>query len=125
MYAQKKFIENSHIVREKDRERFRELLAVLTLGVPIGFFLLVFTWQNIEVIRLGREGTRLQSAQKELRDENKTLRLEIERLTSLGSVESKAGSLGLHPTDPADIVRAVGSGQSAAVLTEPRTAEIH
>ena len=36
MYAQKKPIENTHIVRERDRRRFRELLAVLALGVPIG-----------------------------------------------------------------------------------------
>jgi len=104
MYAQKKPIENIHIVRERDRQRFRELLAVVALGVPIGFFLLVFTWQNLEVIRLGHEATHLQQTRKEIEDANKALRLELDRLTSLDSVERKATALGFQPTDPAAIV---------------------
>lgn len=104
MYAQKKSIENVHIVRERDRERFRELLAVFSLGVPIGLFLLLFTWQNLEVIRLGREATRLQRSQKDLADRNKNLRLEIERLTALDRVDQGARKLGLTPTDPVRVV---------------------
>jgi hypothetical protein len=64
MYAQKKPIDNVHIVRERDRRRSRELLAVLVLGVPIALFLLLFTWQNLEVIRLGHEATALQKQRK-------------------------------------------------------------
>ena len=41
MYAQKKSVDNVHIVRERDRQRFRELFAVLALGIPIGLFLLL------------------------------------------------------------------------------------
>ena len=51
-----------------DLPRFRELLAVLSLGAPVGFFLLLFTWQNLEVIRLGHEATRLQKSRKEIED---------------------------------------------------------
>lgn len=99
MYAQQKQVENLHIVRERDRQRFRELLAVISLGVPIGLFLLLFTWQNVEVIRLGREATRLESARDELEKENRKLALEMESRTSFGSVEARAGELGLiHPT---------------------------
>src|SRR5438477_7978501 len=104
MYAQKKSIENSHIVRERDRKRFRELLAVLALGIPIGAFLLLFTWQNLEVIRLGHEATRLQKTRKEIEDANKALQLELDRLTALDSVEKKATALGFTPTDPRSIV---------------------
>jgi len=114
MYAQKKSIENVHIVRERDRERFRELLAVFSLGVPIGLFLLLFTWQNLEVIRLGREASRLQRTQKDLADRNKNLRLEIERLTALDRVEKGARNLGLKPTDPARIVSVSVPASSAA-----------
>ena len=89
MYAQKKPIENTHIVRERDRQRFRELLAVLALGVPIGAFLLLFTWQNLEVIRLGHEATRLQKQRKQIENANKALQLELDRLTSLDAVEQK------------------------------------
>jgi hypothetical protein len=104
MYAQKKPIENSHIVRERDRRRFRELLAVLALGVPIGLFLLLFTWQNLEVIRLGHEATRLQKRKQEIENTHKALQLELDRRTSLGAVEQRAVSLGFQRTDPRVVV---------------------
>jgi cell division protein FtsB len=104
MYIQKRPIENAHIVRERDRRRFRELLAVLSLGIPIGLFLLLFTWQNLEVIRLGREATDLQQHRKQIEDSNKALQLELDRLTSLDAVEQKAKSLGFEPARPGTIV---------------------
>lgn len=104
MYIQKRPIENAHIVRERDRRRFRELLAVLSLGIPIGLFLLLFTWQNLEVIRLGREATQLQQHRKQIEDSNKALQLELDRLTSLDAVEQKARSLGFEPAKPQTIV---------------------
>jgi len=114
MYTQKKPIENTHIVRERDRQRFRELLAVLSLGIPIGLFLLLFTWQNLEVIRLGREATRLQKSLKDIEAEHKTLQLELDKMTSFETVETKAKALGFEATDPKAIVivqRAASSGQ--------------
>jgi hypothetical protein len=123
MYAQKKPIENIHIVRERDRQRFRELLAVLALGIPIGLFLLLFTWQNLEVIRLGHEATHLQKARKEIEDSNKQLRLELDRLTALDAVEQKATALGFQPTDPRSIVTVsnVGDDGGQAPLPVPET----
>ena len=104
MYAQKKTIENAHIVRERDRRSFRELLAVVSLGVPIGLFLLLFTWQNLEVIRLGREATHLQSIRKQIDEENKRLQVELDRLTALESVQKRATELGLQKTEPSNMV---------------------
>ncbi len=104
MYAQKKSIENVHIVRERDRQRFRELFAVLALGIPIGLFLLLFTWQNLEVIRLGHEATHLQNQRKQIENENKALQLQLDQLTSLHSVEQKATALGFERTDPRALV---------------------
>jgi cell division protein FtsB len=106
-YTQKKSIENAHIVRERDRRRFRELLAVLSLGIPIGLFLLLFTWQSLEVIRLGREANRLQQQRKQIEDANKALQLQLDRLTSFDAVETKANALGFTPTDPRAIVQVV------------------
>jgi cell division protein FtsB len=114
MYAQKKPIENVHIVRERDRERLRELLALLSLGIPIAAFLLLFTWQNLEVIRLGRDATRLQKTSTELREQNRRLRVEIERLTALEKVEAQARSLGFEHTDSRSI---------AVVRTSPAAGE--
>lgn len=104
MYTQKKPIDNVHIVRERDRQRFRELLAVFALGLPIGLFLLLFTWQNLEVIRLGHEATRLSEQRKKIEQENKRLQYELDRLTALESVESRAVTLGFAPADPKAIV---------------------
>ena len=104
MYTQKKPIDNTHIVREKDRQRNRELVAVLSLGVPIGLFLLLFAWQNLEVIRLGREATRLQKAVKEVEAEHKALQAELDRMTSFDMVEKKASALGFAPAEAKAIV---------------------
>src|SRR5438105_10639177 len=118
MYAQKKSIENAHIVRERDRQRFRELFAVLSLGVPIGLFLLLFTWQNLEVIRLGREATRLQRNLKDVETQHKALQAELDRMTSFDAVEKKVTTLGFAPTDAKTIVlvqKADGRMQTAEV----------
>jgi cell division protein FtsL len=119
MYAQKKSIENSHIVRERDRKRFRELLAVLGLGVPIGLFLLLFTWQNLEVIRLGHEATRLQKKKQEIENTNRALQLELDRRTSLGAVEQRATELGFQHTDPRVVVM-VQSPAASTPTPDPR-----
>jgi len=104
MYAQKKPIENTHIVRERDRKRFRELFSVVVLGLFIAGFLIIFTWQNLSVMRLGHEATRLQQEKKQLENANKALRLEIDRLTSLAAVEQRASTLGFEKTDPRAVV---------------------
>lgn len=104
MYAQKKTVENIHIVRERDRRRLRELVALAVIGFIVGGFLVLFTSQNLEVIRLGREATRLQQMRKEIDNRNKVLQLELDRLTSLDAVERKARKLGFETTDPKDIV---------------------
>jgi hypothetical protein len=123
MYAQKKTVENIHIVRERDRQRFRELLAVLSLGIPICLFLLLFTWQNLEVIRLGREATRLQQKRKQIEDANKALQLELDRLTSLDSVERKAVALGFTPTDAGAVVMVTRKVEGPATR-RPTTGEV-
>jgi cell division protein FtsL len=120
MYAQKKSIENAHIVRERDRKRFRELLAVLALGIPIGLFLLLFTWQNLEVIRLGHEASRLQSQRKQIENDNKALQFELDRLTSLHSVEQKATALGFQRTDPGAVVMVERAPEAVAKPLAPR-----
>jgi uncharacterized membrane protein len=122
MYAQKKSIENAHIVRERDRQRFRELFAVLTLGIPIGLFLLLFTWQNLEVIRLGHEVSNLQNQRKQIENANKALQLQLDHMTSLRSVEQKATALGFERTDPRTVVMVerVASGEQRAASGKMR-----
>jgi hypothetical protein len=119
MYTQKKPIDNTHIVRERDRKRVRELLAVLSLGIPIGLFLLLFTWQNLEVIRLGREATRLQKDLKDVEAAHKSLQLELDRLTSFEAVEQQASALGFAATDPKAIVMVSRDATPAPIAAAP------
>jgi hypothetical protein len=127
MYAQKKPIENTHIVRERDRQRFRELFSVVVLGLFIGGFLIFFAWQNLSIIRLGHEATRLQQQKKDLENANKAMRMEIDRLTALAAVEQRATALGFEKTDPRAMVMvekrsqlATANGQLPTVNPEPR-----
>ena len=119
MYTQKKPIENTHIVRERDRRRNRELLAVLSLGVPIGLFLLLFTWQNLEVIRLGRKATRLQNELKDTEAAHKALEAELDRLTSFETVEKQVTKLGFEPAQPATIVTVTRAQPNVARAAHP------
>src|ERR1051326_9186970 len=112
MYAQKKSIDNVHIVRERDRQRLRDLVTVALVGLPLA----LFTYQNLEVIRLGHEATRLQKRRAEIENQNKALQLELDRLTSLQQVEQKATKLGFERTDP----RAVVQVQKPAPAPEKR-----
>lgn len=118
-YAQKKQIENTYIVRERDRHRSRELLGVLAVGVPLGLFLWLFTWQNLEVFRLGREATRLQEVKTDLQQTNKKLRLEVERLTALEEVEHKATRIGLQTAEPERVVEVTINGGRAGSAPGP------
>ena len=118
-YAQKKQIDNTYIVRERDRRRSRELLGVLAVGVPLGLFLWLFTWQNLEVFRLGREATRLQEVKTDLQQTNKRLRLEVERLTALEEVEQKAERIGLRPAAPERVVEVTVNGGRATPAADP------
>jgi cell division protein FtsB len=122
MYTQKKPIENTHIVREKDRQRNRELLAVLSLGIPIGLFLLLFTWQNLEVIRLGREATRLQKTLEDTEKAHKALEAELDKLTSFDTVEKQASHLGFEPADPKTIVMVQAAARTTNITRNPQPA---
>lgn len=119
MYTQKKPIDNVHIVRERDRQRFRELLAVFALGLPIGLFLLLFTWQNLEVIRLGHAATRLSEQRKEIDEANKRLQFELDRMTALDAVDLRARTLGFAPSQPQSIVT-VNGGQALLPVVDTR-----
>jgi hypothetical protein len=125
MYTQKKPIDNAHIVRERDRQRFRELLAVFFLGVPIGLFLLLFTWQNLEVIRLGRQATEMQKSRKQIDEDNKRLQVELDRITALESVQKRASEMGLQKTEPSAIVMVHEPSPAAAGEGGRRPGEGH
>ena len=89
-YAIKKDVRNNPIEREVDRDRHREMLRSVAVGVFLVGVLLFSAWQHFELLR---HGYRLEEMQKERAAEteiNRHLRLEIETLRSPARIERLA-----------------------------------
>lgn len=74
-YAVHRPVENTYLVRERDRRLIRELLGVVAVVLALGGGLLAYTWVHIEILRTGY---RINSHEKELHE-----LLEEERRRSL------------------------------------------
>jgi len=98
-YAIKKDVRNNPIVREIDRERNREMVRSVAIGVFLVAVLLFWAWQQFE---LRRNGYRLEQMQQERGVEaevNRHLRLEAQTLQAPERIERLA--LGrLHMVTP-------------------------
>ena len=86
-YAIKKDVRNNPIVREIDRERNREFVRSVAIGVFLVSVLLFWAWQQFE---LRRNGYRLEQVQQERAveaDVNRHLRLEVQTLQAPERIE--------------------------------------
>ena len=86
-YAIKKDVRNNPIVREIDRERNREFVRSVGIGVFLVSVLLFWAWQQFE---LRRNGYRLEKMQQERAVEaevNRHLRLEAQTLQAPERIE--------------------------------------
>ena len=89
-YAIKKDVRNNPIVREIDRERTREMVRSVAIGVFLVAVLLFWAWQQFE---LRRNGYRLEQMQQERAVEaevNRHLRLEAQTLQAPERIERLA-----------------------------------
>ena len=86
-YAIKKDVRNNPIVREIDRERNREMVRSVGVGVFLVVVLLFWAWQQFE---LRRNGYRLEQVQQQRAveaDVNRHLRLEVQTLQAPERIE--------------------------------------
>ena len=89
-YAIKKDVRNNPIVREIDRERNREMVRSVGIGVFLVVVLLFWAWQQFE---LRRNGYRLEQVQQQRAveaDVNRHLRLEVQTLQAPERIERLA-----------------------------------
>ena len=89
-YAIKKDVRNNPIVREVDSARHRELWKTVGLAGLFVVILLVWAWQQFDILR---HGYRVEEMQRERAAEEETarqLRLEIETLKSPKRIEELA-----------------------------------
>jgi cell division protein FtsL len=110
-YAIKKDVRNNPIVREVDRERHRDMLRSVGLGVFLVLVALFAAWQHFELLRHGYRIEEMQKARAAQEEITRHLRLEIQSLRSPERIEQLA-TRRLHmvvpgPEDSAVIERVV------------------
>jgi hypothetical protein len=65
-------------------------------------FVVLYVWQNIEVMKMKMEYRRELRAERQLADQNDRLRCEIEKYRRMELIERYAASKGMREITPAD-----------------------
>ena len=89
-YAIKKDVRNNPIVREIDRERNREMVRSVGIGVFLVVVLLFWAWQQFELRRNGYRLEQVQQGRAVEADVNRHLRLEVQTLQAPERIERLA-----------------------------------
>lgn len=89
-YAVRRPVENSYLIRERDRVRTREFLALALAAVPPLLVLLAAIWANLETVRLGYQLATVGRQREALLERNRQLRMDRAQATSLVRVDAIA-----------------------------------
>jgi len=97
-YAVRRPVENVYLVRERDRRRTRELVALALAAVPPAVVLFLAIWANLETVRLGYQLATLARMRETLLERRHVLEMDRAQALALQRVERIArGTLGLVP----------------------------
>jgi hypothetical protein len=97
-YAVRRPVENVYLVRERDRQRTRELVALALAAVPPAIVLFLAIWANLETVRLGYQLATLARMRETLLERRHLLEMDRAQAVALARVERIArGTLGLVP----------------------------
>ena len=83
MYTVRRPVDNVYLVREPDRRRTRELLALLLSPLPPLAVLFAAVWTNLETFRLGYQIESLQKQKESLAEKQRQLEMERARVSAL------------------------------------------
>jgi cell division protein FtsL len=89
-YAIRKDVRNNPIVREVDNARHRELWKTVGVAGLFVVILLVWTWQQFDILRHGYRVEEMQRERAAQEETARQLRLEIETLKSPKRIEELA-----------------------------------
>ena len=89
-YAVRRPVENVYLVRERDRKRTRELLALVLAVLPPMAVLFAAVWANLETVRVGYQLERLETQREVLVRRQRNLLAEKAAVSSLARVETIA-----------------------------------
>ena len=108
-YTVRRPVNNSYLVRERDRRRWQDLALVVLTVLPLGAALLTYAWIQVEVLETGYRITRLERELDELKKQERWLRLESARLRSPDRIDREARErLGLAPPKIDQVLFAAG-----------------
>jgi cell division protein FtsL len=97
-YAVRRPVVNAYLVRQRDRQRRRELAWVVAALVPLAAALLGYTWLQLETLRVGYRIEALEQRAHKLAQIERQLRLEAAHLAHPERLAERAGrELGLQP----------------------------
>ena len=97
-YAVRRPVENVYLVRERDRRRTRELVALALAAVPPATVLFLAIWANLETVGLGYQLAKLARMRETLLERRHVLEMDRAQAVALQRVERIArGTLGLVP----------------------------
>lgn len=82
--------DNAFLRRERDRRKRRELLLVVVALLPLGLGLLLYTWVQLETLRLGFHLSDLEAELHDLERQERQLELQTAAAARLATVESRA-----------------------------------
>jgi len=105
MYAVRRPVENVYLVRERDRRRTIELVALVLAALPPLAVLFAAVWANLQTYQIGYQIGRLERQRESLEEKKRQLLVERALASSLVRVERIArGSLGLAPPRPEQLI---------------------
>ncbi len=122
-YAVRRPVENLYLVRERDRQRTRELVVLALAAVPPAVVLFLAIWANLETVRLGYQLAGVSKNREALLERKQRLEMDRAQAAALARVEPIArGTLGMVPPtlDQVILVRdAALAGPPASARVSP------
>lgn len=99
-YVVRRRVDNSYLVRQRDRRRRRELAAVFLALVPVASGMLGYVWLNLRLVHIGYDVDRLERALKFEEIRERELWVEAAYLSSPERVRTEAArQLGMVEAD--------------------------
>lgn len=89
-YAIRRPVENSYLVRERDRRLARELFGVASTVLILGLGLMAYTWIQLEITATGYRSDGLERQLHQLEQQSRRLQLEAAALSHPEVIESRA-----------------------------------
>ena len=89
-YVAKRQVDNSYLVRQRDRRRRRELAAVFLALVPVASGMLGYVWLNLRLVHIGYDVDRLERTLKLEERRERELWVEAAYLSSPERIHTEA-----------------------------------